>query len=122
MTIELSATVERELRDLAIIQGRDVGEIVEEAVRQYLEASAITDLDARDVAEAQAKLIGELQVIPERTDGGGDDPEGRLARLEHQGLLRRASAPLLREVLRTKPPQDEGASVLEALLADRREG
>jgi len=25
--------------------------------------------------------------------GGGDDPEGQVARLERQGLLRRASAP-----------------------------
>jgi len=54
--------------------------------------------------------------------GAGDDPEGRLARLERQGLLRRASAPLPREVLMAKPPRAGGASVLEALLADRREG
>ena len=54
--------------------------------------------------------------------GAEDDPEGRLARLERQGLLRRGSAPLPREVLMAKPPQAEGASVLEALLADRREG
>ena len=55
--------------------------------------------------------------------GAGDDPEGRLARLERQGLLRRASAPLPREVLMAKPPRAAGgASVLEALLADRREG
>jgi predicted transcriptional regulator len=58
MTIELPATVERELRDLAITQSRDVGEIVEEAVRQYLEASAITDLDASEIAETQTMLIG----------------------------------------------------------------
>lgn len=45
MTIELPATLERELRDLAEVQGRDMGEIVEEAVRLYLEASAVTDLD-----------------------------------------------------------------------------
>ena len=95
MTIELPETIERELRDLARIQSRDVIEIVEEAVRQYLEASAT---------------------------GAGDDPEGRLARLERQGLLRRASAPLPCEVLMANPPQDDGASVLEALLTDRREG
>jgi len=69
MTIELSATVERELRDLAMTQRRDVGEIVEEAVRQYLEASAITDLDANDVAETQARLMGELRDVPEWKDG-----------------------------------------------------
>lgn len=55
--------------------------------------------------------------------GEEDDPEGRLARLERQGLLLRASAPLPREVLMTRPPRPaEGGSVLEALLAERREG
>ncbi|HEX9942687.1 MAG TPA: type II toxin-antitoxin system Phd/YefM family antitoxin [Thermoanaerobaculia bacterium] len=55
--------------------------------------------------------------------GEGDDPEGRLARLERQGLLRRASAPLPREILMAKPPRPSGeASVLEALLAERRDG
>ncbi|MEE8585943.1 MAG: hypothetical protein V3T83_13940 [Acidobacteriota bacterium] len=32
----------------------------EEAVRQYLEAAAITDVDASEVAEAQAALLAEL--------------------------------------------------------------
>lgn len=55
--------------------------------------------------------------------GEGEDPEGRIARLERQGLLRRASAALPREILMTRPPQpSEGASVLEALLAERRDG
>jgi prevent-host-death family protein len=59
----------------------------------------------------------------ESVRGDGDDPEGRLARLERQGLLRRASAPLPREILMAKPPRpSEGASVLEALLAERRDG
>jgi prevent-host-death family protein len=54
--------------------------------------------------------------------GEEDDPEGRLARLERQGLLRRASAPLPREVLMAKPPRPSGdASVLEALLAERKD-
>ena len=38
--------------------------LVEEAIRQYLEAAAITDLDANDVAEAQGALLGELPNIP----------------------------------------------------------
>ena len=55
--------------------------------------------------------------------GQEDDPEGRLARLERQGLLRRATAPLPREVLTERPPRpSEGASGLEALLAERRDG
>lgn len=54
--------------------------------------------------------------------GAEDDPEGRLARLERQGLLRRASAPLPREILMSKAPQPSGgASALEALLAERSE-
>jgi len=58
-----------------------------------------------------------------RGEGEGDDPEGRLARLERQGLLRRASAPLPREILMAKPPRPSaGASALEALLAERRDG
>jgi prevent-host-death family protein len=55
--------------------------------------------------------------------GDDDDPEGRLARLERQGLLRRASAPPPREILMEAPPRpSEGASALEALLAERRDG
>jgi prevent-host-death family protein len=55
--------------------------------------------------------------------GEGDDPEGRLARLERQGLLRRASAPLPQEILMSKPPRASGGvSALEALLAERRDG
>ncbi|MFL6262927.1 MAG: type II toxin-antitoxin system Phd/YefM family antitoxin [Thermoanaerobaculia bacterium] len=61
----------------------------------------------------------------ESVRGGEDDPEGRLARLERQGLLRRGSAPPPREIeiLMAKPPRPSaGPSALEALLADRREG
>jgi len=55
--------------------------------------------------------------------GEEDDPEGRLARLERQGVLRRALAPPPREVLMAKPPRaSEGASALEALLTERRDG
>lgn len=47
---------------------------------------------------------------------------GELARLERQGLLRRVSDPLPREILMAKAPRAEGANVLEALLDDRRNG
>ena len=63
MTIELPSSVEEQLRNLAAKQGRDVRTLVEEAVRQYLESAAITDLDATQVAEAQAALLGELPDI-----------------------------------------------------------
>jgi prevent-host-death family protein len=55
--------------------------------------------------------------------GDDDDPEGRLARLERQGLLRRASAPPPREILMEAPPRPSGGtSILEALLAERLDG
>ncbi len=65
MTVELTGTVEEQLRDLASRQGRNISLLVEEAVRGYLEAAAITDLDPAEVAEAQVALIGELGEIPE---------------------------------------------------------
>lgn len=59
----------------------------------------------------------------EAVRGEGDDPEGRLARLERQGLLRRGSSPLPREVLMSEAPRPaDGASALEALLDERQEG
>ena len=39
-------------------------DIVEEAIRQYLESAAITDLDAADVAEGQSELLKELPRLP----------------------------------------------------------
>ena len=63
MSIELSGSVEQQLRALAAKQGRDVRTLAEEAVRQYLDAAAITDLDAADVADAQDALISELSDI-----------------------------------------------------------
>ena len=57
MSIELPAQVEEQLRNLAARQKRDIGSLVGEAIRQYLEAEAITDLDAAEVAEAQLALI-----------------------------------------------------------------
>jgi predicted transcriptional regulator len=70
MTIELSARVEEQLRDLALRQGRDIGVLLEEAVREYLEAAAITDLNAGEVAETQVVLLGELRGVPEWKGGG----------------------------------------------------
>jgi predicted transcriptional regulator len=69
VSIELPGSVEEQLRTLAESQGRDVSVLVEEAVRQYLEAAAITDLDANAVADAQAALLGELPHIPDWKTG-----------------------------------------------------
>ena len=64
MDIEATGSVEEQLRALAAKQGRDVCLLVEEAVRQYLDAVAITDVDATDVAETQAALLEELPRFP----------------------------------------------------------
>lgn len=51
------------------------------------------------------------------------ESEGRLLRLERQGVLRRASSPTPRELLETRPPAArEGASILDVLLEERRSG
>jgi predicted transcriptional regulator len=60
MSIERPSSVEEQLRNLAAKQGRDVRTLVEEAVRQYLQSAAITDLEPTQVAEAQAAVLGEL--------------------------------------------------------------
>ncbi len=64
MTIDLSTSLEEELRRLAGVSGKDVDALVGEAVRQYLDATAITDVSSDDVAATQASLIGELDRIP----------------------------------------------------------
>jgi antitoxin (DNA-binding transcriptional repressor) of toxin-antitoxin stability system len=51
------------------------------------------------------------------------DDEGRLARLERAGIIRRAKAPPPLDILREPPPKPkEGGSVLQALLEEREEG
>lgn len=64
MVLELPRTVQEQLRDLAAKQGREVDVIVEEAVREYLEAAAITDLDGDEIAETQEVLLSELRGFP----------------------------------------------------------
>ncbi len=68
MTIELATSVAEELKLLATLQHRDIRVLIEEALRQYLEAAAITDLDSFAVGETQAKLVGELRDIAEWSD------------------------------------------------------
>jgi prevent-host-death family protein len=52
---------------------------------------------------------------------GRDDDDGRLARLERAGLVRRGPASPPARVIETPPP-DLGGSVLELLLEERRAG
>jgi prevent-host-death family protein len=50
-------------------------------------------------------------------------PAGRVERLERQGILRRARAPKDANLFsRQRPTAREGASILEALLEERRNG
>jgi prevent-host-death family protein len=50
-------------------------------------------------------------------------PDGRVDRLERQGILRRAQAPKSPKLFaRPRPQAREGASVLEELLEERRSG
>jgi prevent-host-death family protein len=53
----------------------------------------------------------------------GDDPTGRLERLERAGIIRRGRAsPPLDLIREPGPPLPPGVSVLEALLEERRTG
>ena len=44
MTVHVPASIEDQIKRLAQKQGRDVQVLLEEALRQYLEAAAITDV------------------------------------------------------------------------------
>jgi len=55
--------------------------------------------------------------------GAGDDPEGRLSRLERRSALRRGMKPATPELLARRPPKTrDRASAVRALLQERREG
>lgn len=52
-----------------------------------------------------------------------ESAEGRLARLERQGILRRARRPKTEALIRQpRPEARDGASILDALLDERRSG
>jgi prevent-host-death family protein len=51
------------------------------------------------------------------------DADGRLARLERAGVIRRGSGPVPLDMLRRPPPKlRDGASAVEAILEERRTG
>ena len=58
MTIDIGLAYEDQLRSLAAKQGREIGALIIEAVREYLEAAAITDVTDEEVAESQITLLG----------------------------------------------------------------
>ena len=63
VSIDLSNSLEEQLRNLAAREGREISALVEDAIRQYLEAAAITDVEPSEVAEAQATLLRELPEV-----------------------------------------------------------
>jgi len=60
--------MEEQLRELAQRQGREIGVLVEEALREYLEATAITDLPTAAVGQTQMAVLDELPGIPDWKD------------------------------------------------------
>ncbi len=51
----------------------------------------------------------------------GDDPDGRLARLERAGIALRPSAPVPRRLLATPPPCPQRSARLSQAVIDERE-
>lgn len=51
------------------------------------------------------------------------DPDGRIARLERQGILRRPAATASKTTLSTRPPRPrKGRKASDVVIDDRREG
>ena len=68
MVIQMDVQTEQELRRLAGRQGRALAEVVEAALRSYIEAEAMTDIDSADVAATQSALVAELTGIDRPTE------------------------------------------------------
>jgi hypothetical protein len=65
--------------------------------------------------------VARLEPVVSAGDPGPD--EGRLARLERAGVIRRATRGRLDEVLRVPPPAPEpGGDLLAAVIEERRRG
>lgn len=74
MVIQVDDQIEQELRRIAGHQGRALADIVEAALRNYIEMEAITDIESSDLAATQLALVTELPEI-EPASGGGQTPE-----------------------------------------------
>jgi prevent-host-death family protein len=67
----------------------------------------------------RGRPVARLEPVASAEDSGPD--EGRLARLERAGIIRRARRGRLAEILRMPPPAPEaGGDILAALLDERR--
>ena len=95
--------------------------------------ASITEAKNRLSALIDKVRSGETIVITDRgrpvarlssaVDGADSDTDGRLARLERQGAVRRATqtAPV-RAILRAPPAARRGSDILKELLSERTEG
>lgn len=89
--------------------------------------AAVSEVKAR-LSEYLARVRGGEEVVI--TDRGRPvarlvavaEREPHLADLERRGLLRPATAPLPDDFFEIPLPRSDGASVLEALIEERREG
>lgn len=71
--------MEQELRRLAGYQGRALADVVEAALRSYIETEAITDIESADIAATQLALLSELPEIEGAEEGcqtPGADAQG----------------------------------------------
>jgi predicted transcriptional regulator len=68
MALALSPTLVRRLQELARSRGVDAQRLLDDAVEQFVEAAAITDLTPEDVARTQEAMLGELG-LPEWDQG-----------------------------------------------------
>lgn len=76
MVVNVSDDLAGALRKRAQNEGRDIGSLVEEAVREYLISSAITDLSPEQIGEAQLALLPELNAPPYETSAEGRHEAG----------------------------------------------
>ena len=69
----------------------------------------------------RSRPVARLEPVVSGGDAGPD--EGRLARLERAGVIRRARSCRLEEIVRTlPPPTEQGGDILAAVLDERRSG
>jgi len=73
IVIQVGDQIEQELRRLAGHQGRALADVVEAALRSYIETEAITDIETADLAATQLALLPELPEI-EGAEGGCETP------------------------------------------------
>jgi prevent-host-death family protein len=113
--------------------GPDLDEIHRHGYSSHVKKATITEAKNQLSALIDRVQHGETIVITDRgrpvarlvsavTDAG-DDPEGRLARLERRGGLRLAtSPPPLALIMKKLPAVRKSSGVLDALLEERGEG